>query len=136
MADRDFAILQTQGNRHVNLNFGVKLVAGSPVFVEGDTAASITGSYLTLTDTGVGIIGVTTTNPYLAVVKVTGSRAMGTPTTNSGWIFSLPTQNTNGTWTFTITTWTNAAGTHTAADMAAGDIMYVDLVLRNSGVLP
>lgn len=136
MADRSFHRPDTQGIRHVNLNFSVKLVAGSPVFVEGDTAASIAGSYLTMVDTGTGVITVTTVNPYPGFVRVTGSRSMATPTGNAMLTFGLATQNSNGTWTFTINTWTNAAGTITAADMVAGDIVNVDLVLRNSTSLP
>lgn len=137
MADREFRPLQTQGRKHVNLNFGVTLASGVPQFVEGDLAGEAAGSYLTLADTDTGVITVTTKDPYLAVVKLTGSRALATPTGNALWDFGLPTQDsTTKKWSFTINTWTNAAGTHSAADMVDGDIVYVDLVLRNSSVLP
>jgi hypothetical protein len=138
MADRDFtSSSKTQGNAHVDLNFSIKLVSGSPVFVEGDKTLVAAGSYLTLADTGTGVITVTTTDKYLASVSFTATRGMATPTGNALLTLGLATQNaTTKKWSITINTWTNAAGTHSAADMVDGDIVNCRWVLRNGTVLP
>ncbi len=79
----------------------------------------------------------TTTNPYLAIVSCVVSRSLATPTGNGLVDCGLPTQDaTTKKWSVLICTWTNSAGTHSAADMIAGDLVNVHMVLRNSAVLP
>ena len=136
MSDRSYHRPETQGIRHVTYNFSIKWVAGSPVFQEGDAAGLIAGSYLTMVDTGVGNALITTNDPFAGVVSITGSRQMATPTGDAMLTFGLPTQLTNGRWQFSVRTWTNAAGTISAADPPAGDFVSVTLVLRNSAVKP
>ncbi len=138
MADRNWHKSNTQGVNHVSINCSIKLNAsGVPVFVEGDKTLVSAGSYLTLADTGTGVIGITTKDPYLAVVSCNVSRSLATPTGNGLVDTSLWTQDaTTKKWSATICTWTNAAGTHSAADMVAGDLVNLHLVLRNSAVLP
>lgn len=136
MADRSYHRTETQGIRHVDYAFSIKWVAGSPVFVEGDAAGLIAGSYLTMVDTGVGVVTITTNDAFAGVVSLTGGRQMATPTGNAMLTFGVPTQATNGKWSFTVNTWTNAAGTITAADPPAGDFVSVNLRLRNSSVKP
>lgn len=133
MADRNWHDMRTQGVRHVQLNMTVKLVSGSPVFVEGDKAAAIAGSYFTMVDTGTGVITFTTNDPWLAVVGIQATRIMGTPGGTATAIVGLPTQNaTTKKWSFTVNTFTGAS----AADMATGDMVAVGVTLRNSQVLP
>lgn len=136
MADRSFHALETQGVRHVDINCSITLSSGAPIFVEGDTASSAAGSYLTLTDTGTGRIGVKTKNPYLAVVSAQVSLAMATPDGDTLVKCKKPSQNADGTWSFEITTWKNNAGVISAVDITAGDLVYLKLTLRNSKVLP
>ncbi len=137
MSDRIYHETRTQGIKHVEYNVSITLNAsGVPVFVEGDKTTASAGSYLTLTDTGTGVIGIATVDPFLAVVNCTVSRSLATPTGNGLVDTSLWTQASNKTWSATICTWTNAAGTHSAADMVAGDLVNVHLVLRNSSVTP
>ncbi len=137
MADRSFHRTETQGVRHVEYNCTITLASGVPVFVEGDSADEASGSYMTLADTTTGVITVTTTNPFLGSVCCTATRGMGTPTTNAGVTLGLPTQDaTTKKWSIAIHTWTNSAGTHSAADMTDGDHLNLHWVLRNSAVLP
>lgn len=137
MADREFKPLLTQGRGHVTINCSITLASGAPVFVEGDLADDDTGSYLTLADTGTGVITVTTANPYLAVVSVTGTRSMDTPSMDAGMVLGNPSQDaTTKKWSFTVNTWANSAGTHSAADMTDGDMVHLSIVLRNTAVLP
>jgi len=137
MSDRIYHETRTQGVKHVEYNFSITLASGAPQFVEGDLTTKAIGSYLTLTDTGTGVIGIATNDPFLAVVCCTVSRSLATPTGNGLVDASLWTQDaTKKTWSATICTWTNVAGTHSAADMVAGDLVNVHLVLRNGGTLP
>ncbi len=137
MADRSFHRMNVQGVNHVEYNFSIKLVSGSPVFVEGDKTLLAAGSYLTLADTGTGVITVTTNDKFLGSVSFTALRGMATPTGNALLTLGLATQDaTTKKWSITLNTWTNTAGTHAAADMVDGDILNCRWVLRNSAVLP
>jgi hypothetical protein len=137
MADRDFRNLLTQGRRHVELALTFTAAAGVALWSQGDSAASATGSYANIVKTSTGVYTITTTNPYIASVGITGSRLMATPTGNALLTFGKPSQNaTTGVWSITVNTWTNAAGTHSAADIVDGDLVTVRWTLRNSTVLP
>lgn len=136
MADRAFHRPETQGVRYVQYDCRIKIVGGVPLFVEGDKADSATGSYLTLTDTGTGQITVTTVDKFLATVTCVVSVNKSTPSLNALCNTGAPTQNANGTWSVLIQTGNNAAGTFTAADLAASDTVSLHWVLRNSSVLP
>ena len=137
MADREFHRLETQGRRHVEYNFSVIYAAGAPQFVEGDTAAAIVGQYVSMVQTGAGILTVTTVNPFLAIVFAGATMRMVTPNGNSlAPICGTPVKNSNGTWSVSINSAVNSAGTHTATTPANADGFYVKLVLRNSSVLP
>lgn len=136
MADRSFHKPETQGVRHVHYNAAIAIVSGAPVFVEGDKAASATGSYLTLEDTGTGQITATTADKFAGSVACTVTVNKATPSLNAVCNTGVPTQNANGTWSVLILTGTNAAGTFSAADLAAGDRVSLNWTLRNSSVLP
>ena len=137
MADRSFHDLHTQGVNHVQYTFRIKITSGAPVFAEGDTADSATGSYATLADTGTGLITLTTTNAFAGFVGCTVTVHKSTPSLNAVCNTGAPSQDaTTGKWSIEILTGTNAAGTFSAADLAAGDSITVVLVLRNSKVKP
>lgn len=136
MADRSFHTPQTQGVRHVEYNCTIKIVGGAPVFVEGDYAGQAIGSYLKLTDTGIGEITVTTKDPFLASVACNVTVNKSTPSLNALCNTGLPAQNSDHTWSVLILTGTNAAGTFSAADLASGDTVSLHWVLRNSQTLP
>ena len=136
MADRSFHRLETQGIRHVEYNFSLIYAAGAPQFVEGDKLGAIAGSYVTLVQTGAGVLTVTTNDKYLALVRVTAAVGMAAPNGNTIVTYGKPATNANGTISVTINTAVNVAGTHTATTPANGDMIYVCLILRNSSVLP
>jgi uncharacterized protein YjdB len=136
MADRSFHKPETQGVRHVHYDCTIAIVSGAPVFVEGDKAASATGSYLSLADTNTGQITATTRDPFLGSVSCTATVNKSTPSLDGLCNTGVPTQNANGTWSVLILTGTNSAGTFSAADLAAGDRVSLHWVLRNSSVTP
>lgn len=137
MADRSFHRRETQGVRHVEFDFSVLYAAGAPSFFEGDSKGLLVGSYFTLVQTGAGVLTVKTTNPYAGFVSAVASLAMVTPNVNSlAPIVGKPTQNADNTWSFTVNTGVNAAGTHTATTPANADMLNVKVVLRNSTSLP
>jgi hypothetical protein len=136
MADRAFHSPQTQGVRHVHYDCTIKVVAGAPLFVEGDKLDSATGSYLSLADTGPGEITVTTRDAFLGSVACTVTVNKSTPSLNALCNTGAPSQNADGTWSVLVLTGTNAAGTFSAADLASGDILSLHWVLRNSQVKP
>lgn len=137
MSDRNYHRMDTQGIRHVEYNFSVLYTAGVPGFVEGDKLGALAGSYVTLAQTGPGVLTVTTNDKFIALVRAAASIAMATPNTNSlAPISSKPTLNANGTISISIVTGVNAAGTHTPTTPANGDMLGVVLVLRNSQVTP
>lgn len=137
--DRDTKQLNTQGRNHFALNFQVIYVAGAPTFVEGDKAnlTAQSGSYVSLVQTGAGVLTVTTINPFPGFVRAKANLFMVTPNGNSlAPITGKAVQNANGTWSVSINTAVNAAGTHTATTPANGDGFGIELVLRNSTSLP
>lgn len=136
MADRSFHSPQTQGVRHVQYNCTIEIVAGAPVFVEGDRVGEDVGSYLELADTDTGTITVSTRDPFLASVACVASVNKATPSLNALCNTGVPSQNADGTWSVVILTGANDAGTHSAADMSAGDRLSLHWVLRNSQVRP
>ena len=137
MADRQFHDMTCQGTRHVTYNVAITLASGAPVFAQGDKIASASGAYLTLADTDTGVITVTTVDPFLAVVSCQATRSMATPTGNAIVTLGLPTQDsTTKKWSVTINTWTNSAGTHSAADIEDDDLVNFTIVLRNSDLKP
>lgn len=136
MADRAFHAPETQGVKHVTYNATIKIVSGSPKFVEGDKASSATGSYLTLTDTGTGQITVNTVDKFLASVACVVTINKSTPSLNALCNTGLPAQNADGTWSVEILTGTNSGGTFSAADLSSGDTVSLHWVLRNSTSLP
>ncbi len=137
MADRAYHKAQTQGVGYVVYDFAITLASGVPVFSKGDKAASAAGSYCTLADTGTGVITLATKDPFMSIVNCLVSRSLATPTGNGLVDCGLPTQDaTTKKWSVAICTYTNVAGTHSAADMVDGDLVNVRLTLRNSQVLP
>lgn len=136
MADRNFHKRQSQGIQHVELSARIKYASGAPQFVEGDTVGAITGSYLKMVQTGTGVLTITTTNPYPGFVGMQYGWSLATPTGNSISNQGKPSQNSDGTWSITINTYTNAGGTHSAATPLNGDEIHVTIILRNSTVLP
>ena len=136
MADRSFHKLAVQGVRHVEYNCSIAIASGAPVFVEGDLPAVAAGSYLTLVDTGTGLITVTTKDKFLGSVSCIAHQNKATASLNSVCNAGTPTQNSDGTWSVLITTGANSAGTHSAADMSTGDTVSLRWVLRNSSVKP
>ena len=136
MADRAYHRMDVQGVRHVEYNFSVTYAAGAPAFTEGDKVGALVGSYVSLVQTGTGVLTITTVDKFIAIVGVAASIGMATPTGNVIVTHGKPVLNANGTQSVTINTATNAAGTHTAATVANGDMLYVRLVLRNSQVTP
>jgi hypothetical protein len=136
MADRSFHSVDTQGVKHVHYPCTIKIVSGAPVFLEGDKVGSASGSYLTLADTNTGQITVTTRDAFAGSVSCTATVNKSTPSLNALCNTGLPTQNANGTWSVVILTGTNSAGTFSAADLASGDTVSLNWVLRNSSVKP
>lgn len=136
MADRSFHHAQVQGIRHVEYNFSVLYAAGAPSFNEGDKVGALVGSYVSMVQTGAGVLTFTTVDKFPAVVRVTAGVGMAVPNGNSITVCGKPTQNANGSWSFTVNTYVNAAGVHTATTPANGDLVNVCVVLRNSTSLP
>ena len=136
MADRQFHRRECQGIRHVEYAFRVQYVAGAPQFVEGDTVGALAGSYVTLAQTGAGVLTVTTTQAFPGFVGMSYGWSLATPTGNSIANQGKPVQNANNTWSITCNTYTNAAGTHSAATPLNGDELHITLILRNSSVKP
>jgi hypothetical protein len=136
MADRNFHKRESQGIRHVEYSFRVKYVAGAPQFVEGDTLGALAGSYVTISQTGTGNLKVKTNNPFPGFVGLQYGWSLAAPTGNSIANQGLPVQAADGTWSISLNTYTNAGGTHSAANPLNGDELHVTLILRNSTVLP
>jgi len=120
----------------VHYDCSIAIVGGAPQFVEGDKAGEATGSYLTLADTGTGQITVTTRDKFQGSVSCVVTVNKATPSLNAVCNTGVPTQNADGTWSVLILTGTNADGTFSAADLAAGDRVSLHWVLRNSSVKP
>lgn len=137
MGDRALHRRETQGARHVEFDFSILYAAGAPAFFEGDTKGVLIGQYFTLVQTGAGLLTVKTTNPYPGFVSAVAGLVMVTPNGNSlAPICGKPVQNADNTWSFTVSTAVNAAGTHTATTPANADMLNVKVVLRNSTSLP
>jgi hypothetical protein len=134
----------TQSNNHrpVEYVFSVTSLTGAasaPTFLEGDgfnglnqVTNTSSGTYLTVGRTGVGVYTFTTVDPYPGFINQGWQLAAATPVGQLTITASLPTQNANGTWTVTINVYSGA----TAHELAAGDILYGYLRLRNGSNTP
>jgi hypothetical protein len=139
MADRSFHDKRTQGIKYVDLPFrvaGANPTTNAPTFVEGDKSGASSGSYILCTKVATGKYRFKTVDKYVGLVSVTCKRNMATPTGNELEVILTPSQNADKTWQFEVWTYLNAAGTHTLTDIASADQLSVDLVMRDSSVLP
>ena len=139
MADRSFHDVRTQGIKHVDLKFrviGANPTTNPPTFAEGDKSGASSGSYLVCTKVATGKYRFKTVDKYLGCVFANAKVLMATPTGNEIENVLAPTQNTDKTWQFELWTYVNAAGTHTLTDIVAGDMISVELRMRDSQVTP
>lgn len=90
--------------------------AAAPQFAQGDTHGASTGSYMTIARTGVGVYTITTNDPFLSVVS-TGFAPANMAANANIFETSLPTQNANNTWTFTISVFVGVTATELTAAM-------------------
>lgn len=139
MADRSWHDARTQGVKHVHLPFrvaGANPTTNAPTFVEGDKAGASTGSYMVCSKVASGKYRFKTVDKYLGFVSVTANVHMATPNGNQYFEVLLPSQNTDKTWQFEVWVYFNSAGTFSLNDLAAGDQISVNLVMRDSQVTP
>ena len=130
--DRHTQPLKTQGVQHVQFNFSfVGAGAAAPTLGEGDP----NGTYIkTITRNSQGNYSFTTVDKFLAVVTTDGTYSAATVTTSWGVTFGLPSQNSDGTWTFNFVTYVSNTGT--ATDIIASDLVSIQITFRNSLVKP
>ena len=129
MADRAFRTPQTSGLNFVS--FPLTLIGGgsgkAPTLGEGDLFGTFFSQPVF---TSTGIFTLTTQDGYPGLVACTlgvmQATAAGTDTVVLG---PIPAQNSNGTWTFTFNNFVSGS----ASDLLAGDRLYLNIVMRNSG---
>lgn len=129
MADRTFRTPQTLGLNFVQIP--LTLIGGgsgkAPTLGEGDLGATFLAQPVF---TSTGIFTLTTLDPYPGFVSCTLSvmqaTAAGTDTVVMG---PIPAANSSNTWTFTFNNFVSGS----AADLLAGDRLYLNITMRNSG---
>lgn len=128
--------------RHVEYGFSLTSVAGAaaaPTFVEGDgfngqgvSSQTSSGTYMTVTRTGVGVYVIRTTDPFPGFIscgfQMAATTAAGQLTIN----VSPAVQNADNSWSVTLSCFSVAA----ARELATGDFIYGWLAFRNGTNVP
>lgn len=128
--------------RSVNYKFSVTSLTGAaaaPTFIEGDgfSGANVvqntsTGTYITVSRTGVGVYVFTTNDPFPGFVSCGFQLAASAPAGQLTITAAPAVQAANNTWSLTISCFNGAA----ARELAAGDYIYCDLTFRNGTNTP
>lgn len=100
--------------------------AAAPTFVEGDVSGATAGTFATSARTGVGVYTLKTADPFPGLAGCNVQAMFNSP--GAGFTAQIKaSQNSDYTWTFTISVFNATA----ALELSASDQLSVELVFRN-----